>query len=83
MSGEEYEYRVARFRERLTRGEVAELGVRIEVRGEILLLTGTLPTADRREEILRIAEAELTGIPFHEALVVAGAEPPDHHEELR
>ncbi|MFC9794617.1 hypothetical protein [Streptomyces sp. NPDC057695] len=83
MSGEEYEYRVARFRERLTRGEVAELGVRIEVRGEILLLTGTLPTADRREEILRIAEAELTGIPFREALVVAGAEPPDHHEELR
>ncbi|MFG3492190.1 hypothetical protein [Streptomyces sp. NPDC047972] len=83
MSGGEYGYQVVRFRERLTHGEVAELGVRIEVRGEVVLLTGTLPTADRRDEILRIAEAELAGIPFHADLVVAGADPPDRLEELR
>ncbi|MFF8375604.1 hypothetical protein ACF07V_05595 [Streptomyces sp. NPDC015661] len=45
MNGDGNEYRTARFRDRLAREDVAELGVHVEVRGEAVLLTGTLPTA--------------------------------------
>ncbi|WP_306330283.1 BON domain-containing protein [Streptomyces venezuelae] len=83
MSSGDAEYRIARFRDRLVGGEVAELGVRIEVRGSVVLLTGTIPTADHREEILRIAEAELAGLSVHSDLLVARADPPDRPEELR
>ncbi|GGU98422.1 hypothetical protein GCM10010275_41180 [Streptomyces litmocidini] len=82
MNGGESEYRIARFRERLAREDVAELGVRVEVRGASILLTGTLPTADRRDEILRLASTELAGIPVHADLLVARADPPDRPEEL-
>ncbi|MCT4353994.1 hypothetical protein M5362_12725 [Streptomyces sp. Je 1-79] len=80
--GDAGEYRIARLRERLAGGDTAELGVRIEMRGEAVLLSGTLPTADRRDEILRIAEAELAGIPVLADLGVANAEPPHGHEDL-
>ncbi|MFI6417285.1 BON domain-containing protein [Streptomyces sp. NPDC050842] len=83
MSNGESEYRIARFRERLAGGDVAELGVRIEVRGATVLLTGTLPTADHRDEILRIAAAELAGLPVRAELLLACADPPDRPEELR
>ncbi|WP_369142577.1 hypothetical protein [Streptomyces sp. R44] len=82
MSGDESEYRIARFRDRLAREDVAELGVRVEVRGAAVLLTGTLPTADRRDEVLRIADAELIGMPVHADLLIACADPPDRPEEL-
>ncbi|MFF9912701.1 BON domain-containing protein [Streptomyces sp. NPDC013457] len=76
------EYRIARLRERLAGGDTAELGVRIEMRGGAVLLSGTLPTADHREEILRIADSELAGMPVLADLGVASAEPPDGHEDL-
>ncbi|MFC8275651.1 hypothetical protein ACFUJR_24560 [Streptomyces sp. NPDC057271] len=76
------EYRIARLRERLAGGETAELGVRIEMRGEAVLLSGTLPTADHREEILRIADTELAGMPVLADLGVASADPPEGHEDL-
>ncbi|MFE5590049.1 hypothetical protein [Streptomyces sp. NPDC056549] len=82
MNGGESEYRIARFRERLAREDVAELGVRVEARGAAVLLTGTLTTADRRDEILRLADTELAGIPVHTDLLVACADPPDRPEEL-
>ncbi|MFF7441848.1 hypothetical protein [Streptomyces sp. NPDC008122] len=82
MNGGESEYRIARFRDRLAREDVAELGVRVEVRGEAILLTGTLPTVGRRDEILRLADAELAGIPVHADLLVACADPPDRPEDL-
>ncbi|MFB7454122.1 hypothetical protein [Streptomyces sp. NPDC056194] len=82
MNGDGNEYRIARFRDRLAREDVAELGVRVEVRGEAILLTGTLPTAGRRDEILRLADAELAGIPVRADLLVACADPPDRPEEL-
>ncbi|MGW5781246.1 hypothetical protein [Streptomyces sp. NPDC003863] len=82
MNGDGNEYRIARFRDRLAREDVAELGVRVEVRGEAILLTGTLPTAGRRDEILRLAGAELAGIPVRADLLVACADPPDRPEEL-
>ncbi|MER7952249.1 hypothetical protein ABTY59_33150 [Streptomyces sp. NPDC096079] len=82
MRAEESEYRIARFRDRLAREDVAELGVRVEARGDAVLLTGTLPTAGRREEILRLADAELAGVPVRADLLVACPDPPERPEEL-
>lgn len=76
MNSDEGEYRIARFRERLARDDVAELGVRAEMRGAAVVLTGTLPTADRRDEVLRIADAELSGLAVRADLLVACADPP-------
>ncbi|MFF5636911.1 BON domain-containing protein [Streptomyces sp. NPDC012825] len=82
MDTGENEYRIARFRERLARDDMAELGVRIEARGSAVLLTGTVPTATHREEILRLAETELAGLPVHADLTVACIDPPERPEEL-
>ncbi len=76
------EYRIAHLRERLAEGSAAEMGVRIEARGTGVLLSGTVPSAECRDEILRIAEDELTGTPLREDLVVVCATAPDHPEEL-
>ncbi|MFE5484427.1 BON domain-containing protein [Streptomyces sp. NPDC056527] len=76
------EYRIAHLRERLAKEDVGELGVRVEARGGTVLLTGTVQTADRRDEILRLARAELAGLHVRSDLVLAGAEPPARHEEM-
>ncbi|MGW6568970.1 BON domain-containing protein [Streptomyces sp. NPDC054975] len=76
------EYRVEHVRERLARGDVAELGIHVELRGGTVLLSGTVSTAARRDEILRLAQSELAGIPVRADLVVVGSEPPTRHEEL-
>ncbi|MFF7178530.1 BON domain-containing protein [Streptomyces sp. NPDC008121] len=80
---DEGEYRIAHLRDRLAGDEVAELGVRIEMRGGSVLLSGTVPTAERRDEILRIAGEELGGAPLRADLVVVCADAPDRSEELR
>ena len=76
------EYRVAHVAERLARGQCGELGVRAEIRGDTVLLSGTVPSADCREDILRVAHEELADVPVHCDLVVAENAPPDHAEEL-
>lgn len=76
------EYRVARLRDRLAVTEVAELGVRAELHGASVVLTGTVPTVTRRAEILRLAQAELGDLPVHDDLLVACADVPDRREEL-
>ncbi|AEW93135.1 MULTISPECIES: BON domain-containing protein [Streptomycetaceae] len=76
------EYRVARLRERLAADPTAELGVRAEARGDGVLLTGTVPTAGCREEILRVAREELGDVPLRSDLVLADATAPDHPEDL-
>ncbi|MFC9684938.1 BON domain-containing protein [Streptomyces sp. NPDC056948] len=76
------DYRIAHLQDRLASGELGELGVRVEARGGTVLLTGTVPSAPCREEILRTALEELAGTPVHSDLVVTGASSPDHAEEL-
>lgn len=76
------EYRVARLRERLADDDLAELGVQIDLRGTHVVLTGTVPTTTRREEILRIAQDELVGFTVHADVSVACADAPDRWEEL-
>ncbi|MFD6243778.1 hypothetical protein [Streptomyces roseolus] len=81
-ASQEVEYRIARLRERLAGDDVAELGVRIELRGATVLLTGSLATADRRDEILRLAREELDGIVVRADLTTPSADAPDHGEQL-
>ncbi|MEJ8661584.1 MULTISPECIES: BON domain-containing protein [Streptomyces] len=76
------EYRIVRLRERLAGDDVAELGIRVEERGGAVLLSGTVATAVRRDEILRIAAEELGETPVRPDLVIVSAEPPDSGEEL-
>ncbi|MEW2402863.1 hypothetical protein [Streptomyces sp. NPDC046862] len=76
------EYRIAHLEERLARDELAELGMRIEAHGDAVHITGTAPTAGRREAVLRIAEEELPGVTIRADIAVADATAPDHPEEL-
>ncbi|MFE9773206.1 hypothetical protein ACFYOV_16305 [Streptomyces sp. NPDC005931] len=76
------EYRVAHLQDRLAAGELGELGVRIEVRGEHVLVTGTVPSAPCRDDVLRTVREELAGLPVHCDIVVSETSSPDHAEEL-
>jgi BON domain-containing protein len=76
------DYRVAHLSERLAAGDLGELGVRAEIRGQAVLLTGTVPSAQCRDEVLRITHETLAGTPVHCDLVVADTSAPDHAEEL-
>ncbi|MEU0371696.1 BON domain-containing protein [Streptomyces sp. NPDC006283] len=76
------EYRIARLRERLADEEIAELGVQVDMRGGYVHLWGTVSTASCRNEIVRIAETELGGLPVRADLTVACATAPEGPEEL-
>lgn len=76
------EYRLAHLVERLARGRTAELGLRAETRGGTVLLTGTVPSAECRDEVLGIVRETLPGLPVHCDLVVADTTPPDRAEDL-
>ncbi|CAL9665347.1 BON domain-containing protein [Streptomyces sp. enrichment culture] len=79
---ENVEYRVAHLQDRLAAEELGELGVRAEVRAGAIALTGTVPSAQCRETVLRIAREELAGLTVHADIVVADTTRPDHAEEL-
>ncbi|MFF8726872.1 hypothetical protein ACF073_10305 [Streptomyces sp. NPDC015171] len=81
-AAESLDYRVAHLAEHLACGDLAELGVRLELRGDSVLLTGTVPSARCRDDILRLAREELAGHPVLSDLLVAGTSSPDHGEDL-
>lgn len=76
------DYRVAHLCDRLASGPLGELGVRAEIRGDAVLLTGTVPSAQCRDDVLGIAHEALEGTRVHCDLVVADTSAPDHAEEL-
>ncbi|MFI8367803.1 BON domain-containing protein [Streptomyces sp. NPDC085466] len=76
------DYRIALLRERLAVDGQAELGVRVERRGGVVLLTGTVPSPARRDEILDLARDTLTGCAVRTEIAVAGRDAPDHGEDL-
>jgi hypothetical protein len=76
------EYRVAHLRERLAAEELGELGVRVEVRGQTVVITGTVPSAGCRDILLRTARQELAGLAVHSDVVIAENTSPDHAEDL-
>jgi hypothetical protein len=76
------EYRIAHLGERLAGGDLAELGMRIESRGDSVHITGTASTAYDREAILRLAAEELPGIAVRADIALADVTAPDHPEDL-
>ncbi|MGW0710341.1 hypothetical protein ACWD4G_31040 [Streptomyces sp. NPDC002643] len=76
------EYRIAHLEERLARGDLAELSMRIEARGDSVHITGTASTAADREAILRIAAEELPGVAVLADITLADVSAPDRPEEL-
>lgn len=76
------EYRIAHLEERLARSDLAELGMRIEARGDAVHITGTASTAADRAAILRIAAAELPGVAVRADIALADVTAPEHSEEL-
>ncbi|MFC8342811.1 BON domain-containing protein [Streptomyces sp. NPDC057280] len=76
------EYRVAHLRERFAAEELGELGVRVEVRGQTVVITGTVPSTECRDILLRTARRELAELAVHSDVVVAENTSPDHAEEL-
>ncbi|WP_246203470.1 hypothetical protein [Streptomyces tailanensis] len=76
------EYRIAHLGEQLARGDLAELGMRIEARGDTVHITGTASTAHDREAILRIVAEELPGVRVRADIALADVSAPDHSEEL-
>ncbi|MFJ3208052.1 BON domain-containing protein [Streptomyces flaveolus] len=79
---ENVEYRVAHLQERLAAEELGELGVRAEIRAGAVAVTGTVPSAQCRETLLRVVREELAGVTVHSDVVVADTTRPDHAEEL-
>jgi hypothetical protein len=79
---ENVEYRVAHLRDRLAAEELGELGVRAEVRAGAVVVTGTVPSTQCRETLLRTVREELAGISVHTDVVVADTTSPDHAEDL-
>ncbi|WP_328505534.1 BON domain-containing protein [Streptomyces sp. NBC_00391] len=76
------EYRIAHLEERLARSDLAELGMRIEARGDAVHITGTASSAADREAILRIAAKELPGVAVRADIALADVTAPDRSEEL-
>ncbi|MFF9756568.1 hypothetical protein C1708_30240 [Streptomyces sp. DH-12] len=76
------EYRVAHLQDRLASGELGELGVRVQVRGGAVLVTGTVPSARCRDDVLDVVREELGGLDVHCDIVVNEPSSPDHAEEL-
>ncbi|MGI5379969.1 hypothetical protein ACQEV2_38110 [Streptomyces sp. CA-251387] len=76
------DYLVAHLTDHLAAGPLGELGVRIEIRGEAVLLTGTVPSVQCRDDVLRTARAELLGHPVHCDIVIVDNSAPDHAEEV-
>ncbi|MFG2340479.1 hypothetical protein [Streptomyces yangpuensis] len=81
-SVENLDYRIEHLRDRLAREDVAELGVRVEARGAWVMVWGCVTGAESRAAVLRLAEEELAGVPWHEDLTVNHVGPPDQAEVL-
>jgi hypothetical protein len=79
---ENVEYRVAHLRDRLAAEELGELGVRAEIRAGAVVVTGTVPSAQCRETLLRTVDEALAGLAVHTDVVVAENTSPNHAEEL-
>ncbi|MBT2414909.1 hypothetical protein J7I94_30965 [Streptomyces sp. ISL-12] len=81
-SEENVEYRVAHLHDRLAAEELGELGVRAEVRAGAVVVTGTVPSVQCRQTLLRVVDEELAGLTVHSDIVVAETAGPDRAEEL-
>ncbi|WP_030567614.1 hypothetical protein [Streptomyces aureocirculatus] len=82
MTAPNTDYRIAHLQDRLAAEELGELGVRIEARGPGVTVTGTVPTAQCREKLVRTVDEELTGLTVRYDVIVAENAAPDRPEEV-
>ncbi|GAA4883656.1 hypothetical protein [Kitasatospora terrestris] len=76
------EYRVARLQQLLAGGPFAELGLRVEFRGDVVLLSAVVSSPAAREHLLRTIAAELDGLDVHSDIALADMAAPDHPEQV-
>ncbi|MFG2819679.1 hypothetical protein ACGFX4_09655 [Kitasatospora sp. NPDC048365] len=79
---EHVEYRVARLQRLLAAGPFAELGLRVEFRGDVVLLSAVVTSPAAREHLLRAIAAELDGLDVHSDIALTDMAAPDHPEQV-
>ncbi|GHE46134.1 hypothetical protein CP980_34705 [Streptomyces vinaceus] len=77
------EYRAQHLRDLLAQEDIAELGVRVELRGQAVMVWGAVSSPGCRETVLRMAAEALDPLVWHHDLTVVSARPPDRGEDLR
>ncbi|WP_198942852.1 BON domain-containing protein [Actinophytocola xanthii] len=84
MNEESPQYRVAHVRRALAEDpRTAEMGVRVNVRGEHLHLSGEVATEQRRDELEQVIVELLPDVEVHNDVRVADTREPARLEELR
>lgn len=84
MNEESPQYRVAHVRRALAEDpRTAEMGVRVNVRGEHLHLSGEVATEQRRTELEQVVGELLPEVELHNDVRVADTREPNRLEELR
>ncbi|MFE9636366.1 hypothetical protein [Streptomyces sp. NPDC006463] len=76
------EYRAQHLRDRLAHEDIAELGVRVELRGHAVVVWGPVSSPGCRETVLRMAAEALHPLAWRHDLTVVSARPPDREEDL-
>lgn len=74
-------YLAARIRERLSENAY-ELGIRVDVRGEVVYLRGDVATEERCREVEKIARAAAEGREVRNEVSVVPVREPDSEEHL-
>ncbi|MYS24886.1 hypothetical protein GTW78_33505 [Streptomyces sp. SID4948] len=76
------EYRIAHLHQRLVDEGAADLGLRVEDRGGTVIISGSVPTAESRQTVLRVAAEVLAGLDRQVDVTVAELTAPDRAERL-
>ncbi|MCU7826809.1 hypothetical protein [Kitasatospora sp. DSM 101779] len=77
------EYRAARLQERLAAGPYAELALRIEFRGDAVLVRAVAGSPACRSYLLDAVAEEFTGLRVHTDIALADTGVPDHPEAVQ
>jgi hypothetical protein len=78
------QYRAARLRQALAEDpRTAELGVRVTVRGEHVMLSGQVVSEQRRAELQRVLAEMEPNLAIYNDVRVTSADEPSGREELR
>ncbi|GAB2958914.1 BON domain-containing protein [Amycolatopsis acidiphila] len=84
MTDESPQYRVAHVRRALAEDpRTCELGVRVNVRGDHVHLSGEVATEQRRAELEQVLGELVPGVQLHNDVRVADTREPARREELR
>ncbi len=84
MRGEKApEYRAGHIMQRIAEDpRTSEMGIQVSVHRDWLVVSGVVPTPQRREEILRIVREEAPDLRIRDEMQITGAGDPDGEETL-